>query len=372
MHDERILVVDDNEATRYAVARVLKLAGFAVLEAGTGAEAIAVAQKELPALITLDIKLPDILGFEVAERLRGHPATSAIAILHLSASYTSPDAQAKGLLNGADGYLVHPVDKEVLTATVRALLRMRSAEQARQELVVKLEEALVLRDEFLSIASHDLRNPLAALQLKLEKLVRDHNAGADAATLKRAAESSLRTLKSTVTLLDTLLDVSQAGSSSLSVTLVPTELRRVVAAVIERMEGSAVQAGSSLTLLDGEPVPGTLDPTRVDQIVGNLISNAIKYGNGQPIEVSVWEEGGRARIAVRDCGPGIALEDQDRIFRRFERGALRDQSHGVGVGLWIVHRLIEALGGQLLLKSAPGKGATFLVELPLAPAAAAA
>src|SRR5690242_2252919 len=123
-----ILVVDDNEAERYYVARVLARAGFDVQEVGTGLDALHLAESGQPALITLDIRLPDVSGLEVCRRLKQNPVTRDIPVLHISASFTSPDNKAEGLDGGADGYLTHPVDATELVATVRALLRTRQAE----------------------------------------------------------------------------------------------------------------------------------------------------------------------------------------------------------------------------------------------------
>jgi len=125
---ETILVVDDNEAERYYVSRVLSKAGFAVREAATGYEALTLAESDNPALITLDVRLPDLNGFEVCRRLKGNPATRDVPVLHISASFTSPENKAEGLEGGADGYLAHPVDAGELVATVRSLLRARQAE----------------------------------------------------------------------------------------------------------------------------------------------------------------------------------------------------------------------------------------------------
>jgi PAS domain S-box-containing protein len=125
---DTILVVDDNEAERYYISRVLSKAGFAVREAATGLEALALTQADNPALVTLDVRLPDLNGFEVCRRLKGNPATRDVPVLHISASFTSPENKAEGLEGGADGYLAHPVDAGELVATVRSLLRARQAE----------------------------------------------------------------------------------------------------------------------------------------------------------------------------------------------------------------------------------------------------
>jgi len=127
---DRILVIDDTDANRYAVSRHLTASGYVVSEAATGADGLARAAHELPDLIILDIRLPDINGFEVARRLRAERRTADIPILHLSASFTDADSKVRGLDNGADGYLTHPIDPPVLLASVRALLRARGAERA--------------------------------------------------------------------------------------------------------------------------------------------------------------------------------------------------------------------------------------------------
>jgi PAS domain S-box-containing protein len=125
---DTILVVDDNEAERYYVSRVLSKAGFSVREAATGLEALTLAVADIPSLITLDVRLPDLNGFEVCRRLKGNPVTRDVPVLHISASFTSPENKAEGLEGGADGYLAHPVDANELVATVRSLLRARQAE----------------------------------------------------------------------------------------------------------------------------------------------------------------------------------------------------------------------------------------------------
>ncbi|HMA94463.1 MAG TPA: response regulator [Polyangiaceae bacterium] len=145
----RILVVDDEEATRYFVARTLRAEGHEILEAATGHRALELARRAEPDLVLLDVRLPDILGFEVAERLKADEATRSIAILQLSASFTDADAQIQGLERGADGYLTHPVDGPVLCATVQALLRMRRAEQ-REKLARERAEASERQYRFLA------------------------------------------------------------------------------------------------------------------------------------------------------------------------------------------------------------------------------
>ena len=125
----RILTVDDNAAGRYVTSRILQQNGFEVIEAATGREALRLAE-ELPDLVLLDVRLPDIDGFEVCKRIKAAPRTAAIPVVHLSATYVGGDAQAAGLEQGADGYLTHPVEPQVLVATLKAFLRLKAAEHA--------------------------------------------------------------------------------------------------------------------------------------------------------------------------------------------------------------------------------------------------
>jgi signal transduction histidine kinase len=371
----RILVVDDNQATRYTVARVLRNHGYHVTEGDCGADALRLVEGH--DLAILDVRLPDMIGFEISQRLKADPRTAHISILHLSASYTTPDAQALGLESGADAYLTQPLEPQVLLATVHALLRLRTAERrvhdllvAERELTTQLERAVRLREEFLAIASHDLRSPLQALQLRVTTLglrIRAEQPEAIVRDLPGALDAMKRQLDRTVQLLNDLLDVTHIAAGALSIHPVESDLAAIATEAAARFRDQLTEAGAKLSVKAPEPVYGMWDRLRIEQIVTNLVSNAVKYGAKKDVDVEVTAHDGIATIAVRDHGIGIALEDQKRIFNRFERvssSAKREQSSGLG--LWIVSRLVEILGGTTAVSSRPGRGSTFTVELPLA------
>lgn len=377
----RVLVVDDTPANRYAVTRTLTSAGFHVLEAERGEQALQLARAERPDLVVLDVNLPDIMGFEVTQRLREQPETENIGILHLSATYTDADAQALGLGAGADGYLLHPFDARVLIATVRALLRVRAAERRtaqlleierrtrieRARLMADLEQALRARDEFISIASHDIKSPLSTLQLSLAIVATALGETTGIADLPLASQR-LRTARNQVQqiveMLESLLDVSRISSGRLEIQCSDMDLADLAREVIDRMRDQFAAAGCELQLDADAPVHGNWDRIRLEQVMSNLFSNALKYGPGKPVHITVGCDAQAAWLEVRDRGLGIAQEDLPRIFKQFERLRAEGKRTSFGLGLWIVQRIVEALSGSVHVKSALGKGSTFRVELP--------
>jgi signal transduction histidine kinase len=165
-------------------------------------------------------------------------------------------------------------------------------------------------------------------------------------------------------LIGELLDVSRITSGRLHLQRDAVDLTRVVREVVARFEEAAARAGCDIQVDAPGPVNGNWDPNRLDQIVTNLLSNAIKYGAGEPVEIRLATSDQLARLWVRDRGIGIPPEHQPRLFQRFERVVSNRNYGGFGLGLWIVRQLVEAHGGAVRLKSAPGKGSEFTVELP--------
>jgi signal transduction histidine kinase len=233
------------------------------------------------------------------------------------------------------------------------------------------QAAVVARDEFLSIASHELRTPLTSLRLALENLrrvaKRDAAAGGAGSPIERVLTASERAGQRMEKLVEGLLDVSRIHMGRLELDVAEVELGAVVADAVTELADEFQQAGSTVEVR-GEPVTGLWDPMRLAQVVTNLLSNAAKYGTGKPIEVRYGGADGNAYLQVRDQGIGIAEDDQHHIFERFERAVSSQNYGGLGLGLYIVRRIVEAHGGSVRVESTPGAGATFLVELPRQPA----
>ena len=171
-------------------------------------------------------------------------------------------------------------------------------------------------------------------------------------------------------LVDDLLDISRITTRRLKLKLEPVPLAAAVREVLDRHRNELAQAGCTVSSSAAGEAVGRWDRLRVEQVFTNLLTNAMKYAPG-PIEISVGSDGGVARLAIRDHGPGIAPQDQQRIFLPFERAVSYLNASGFGLGLYIVRQIVDAHGGAVRLDSAPGRGTTFVVELPLAPPAAA-
>ena len=229
------------------------------------------------------------------------------------------------------------------------------------------QSAVRLRDEFISIASHELKTPLTSMQLQISGIRRAAESAAplDIAKLARRVEVIDKQLVRLTELVDGLLDVSRAAAGRLRLNIESVDLAEVVRAVGERFSGELAAARCELTLEAREPIVGRWDHLRLDDIVTNLLGNAIKYGAGRPIHVSASLAGAVAAIQVRDNGIGISSDDQGRIFQRFARAVSSEHYGGFGLGLWIVHVLVQAMGGSVEVSSAVGQGAIFTVNLPL-------
>jgi signal transduction histidine kinase len=226
-------------------------------------------------------------------------------------------------------------------------------------------EAVALRDEFLGIAGHELRTPLTALQLGLQRLVRESATLGDAARLSKWVAICQRQGERLGRLVGDLLDVSRITSGRLPMVLEEMDLSALMEEVAARMGAELEKVGCPLVLKLQSPLLGRWDRSRLDQVLTNLLGNAMKYGQGRPIEVSAMATPEGVCLCVRDEGIGISPEDQQRIFGRFERAASVRHYGGFGLGLYILREIVEAHGGSVSVQSEPGQGARFTVTLPL-------
>jgi signal transduction histidine kinase len=264
------------------------------------------------------------------------------------------------------------VQRELGEAQIRRERSLATARLAENERL--LRRAVQVRDEFLTIAAHELKTPLTPLLLqlasaaKLLQTCRDGGQEVPAEPLAERLRKAVAHVERLKTLVDRLLDVTRITSGHLPLAPQPVDLREVIGTLIDRLTESLERSGSRVTLT-ADSIVGIWDATGIETVVTNLLMNAVKYGEGKPVEVSVTRDERGAVISVNDHGIGIAPEDHERIFERFERAVPLQHYGGFGIGLWVAKRVVEAHGGTISVSSAPGRGSTFVVALPIAPGA---
>ncbi|HYP82932.1 response regulator [Variovorax sp.] len=491
-----VLVVDDDPATRYSTARVLRAADFRTEEASTGEQALALASEGNVSAIVLDVHLPDIDGFEVCHRLRMQPATARLPVIHLSAAYVQDADKVTGLNAGADAYLVHPAEPAMLVATLQALVRARMAEDLlrrselrfraiynqapsgmalvdaqgrfadvnpalermlgrpaaelvgravadfappawadivadkmrsthddepsweaafplngadgtqrhlewsmsnhvepglrvgvavdvseRRELELRRQEVLEreqaarataerqsrTKDDFVAVLSHELRTPLNAIAGWVH-LLQKHGASPQHVTKALAAID--RSVKAQTQIISDILDVSRVNAGKLRLYPESIDPKALVESAVEALEEPIRAKGIVLRIeSEGDSVGNVwLDPTRFQQIVWNLLTNAVKFSHaGGEVKVGLHRSGDQLRLTVQDHGKGISADFMAHLFDRFAQSdAPGNRVHGgLGLGLSIVRHLTELHGGSVSASSpGPDQGATLEVLLP--------
>ena len=383
----RILAVDDNEALRYSLVRSLREAGYQVVEAKNGAEALALAA-DVPDLITLDVNLPDMHGFDVCKQIKANPATSHIPILHLSSTAIDPDLRVQGLAGGADAYLAEPIDRAELVATVGALLRLKTAENvarqqtanaesARQELAQlneNLEKRVNERTAELKLANDSLRD-LSARLLQIQdeerkRIARElhDSVGQLLAAMKmnHAAMSSdmaggnqqlLQAIAQNDDMVEEVLRSIRTISHLLHPPLLdvaglPSALRSYVEEFVQR---SGINVDLDCDSSFGR-LPSELE-TALFRIVQECLGNVHRHAASATAFIHLSVEDGKARLEVRDEGRGIPEERQRELIG----------GSGGGVGLRGIKERVAQLGGKLQLQSS-GTGTTVTAILPCSPA----
>ena len=246
--------------------------------------------------------------------------------------------------------------------------RIRSEEE-RGRLLRETQEAVRVRDEFLSVASHELRTPLTPLSLKLHTLLRAAESApagtVPAARVAADVQVAQRQVRKLADLIRDLLDVSRLAHGKLSLSLEDVDLAALTREVCSVLAPESERAGCTVEVHAPRTLVGQWDRLRLEQALTNLMTNAYKYGAGQPIRVDVREEGEDVLLVVRDGGIGIEAEHLARIFGKFERAVSERHYGGLGLGLYITQQVIQAMGGTIQVESQPGQGATFSVRLPL-------
>jgi len=387
----KLLIVDDLPENLLALEALIRAPDRIVYRAGSAEAALTLLLEHEFALAIVDVQMPGMNGFELAELMRGTERTRHIPIIFVSAAGRELNYAFQGYESGAVDFLHKPLDPHAVISKVsvfvdlyqhRKALRhemesLAAAHRKQEELVQQLqqtqqelEHAVRMRDDFMSMVSHELRTPLNTLyletQLRQLHLSKGNLANFAADRLPAMIERDQRQIRNMVRLIDDMLDVTRMRRDALSIQTQPVDLAVLARAVVENLRQQAEAAGSVITLEAPAGLHGVWDEFRIEQVLTNLLTNALRYGSGKPVEMVVQPVGEMARVSVRDHGIGIAPEDHERIFEQFERTeSSRQHAAGLGLGLYITRKIVDLHAGRIALESAPGQGSTFVVELPL-------
>lgn len=378
----KILIVDDLPENLLALRKIIESDDRIIYEASSGDAALALLLEHEFSLAILDVMMPDMNGFELAELMRSTEKTRKIPIIFVSASGRELNYAFKGYENGAVDFLQKPLDIAAVKSKVSVFVtlylqraevkrKVDALEKNRQELhatQLELQHALKMRDDFMSLVGHELRTPLNTLhvdtQIRQMQLKKGDMSAFSAEKLEAMVARDSRQIQSMIRLISDMNDVSRIKNGKLSIRQQTTNLSILLQQTMDDLF-QQVQVSGSNFVADIEPdVNGTWDELRLEQIIINLLTNALRYGNGKPIEVSLKTESNCVKVMVRDHGIGIAESEQHRIFDKFERGSIKKVYEGLGMGLYIAKQLAEAHKGTITLESSLGNGATFTLTLP--------
>ena len=365
----KILLVDDLKDNLLALEGLLGRDDVEILKAKSGTDALELMVLHEFALALIDVQMPGMSGFELAELMRGTNKTRDVPIIFVSATAKDQTFSFKGYESGAVDFLLKPLDSHAVKSKVNIFIELHRKTNELKRIQKELEQALQIRDEFISIASHELKTPLTSLKIQTALRKRDLQRGAlSTFTQERLAkmfDTDERQLERISHLIDDMLDISRINSGKLSMNFESFDLCELVRDLIGRSSEQFVAAGCPVDFSNCQPVMGSWDRFRIEQVLTNLLTNAVRYGAGKPVFIQVNASSEHARIVVRDQGRGIAKENHARIFQRFERAVSGSEISGLGLGLFIVSQIVEAHHGSIRVDSELGQGSTFVVELPV-------
>jgi len=386
----KLLIVDDLPENLLALEALIKREDRTVYKALSADEALSLLLQHEFAMAILDVQMPGMNGFELAELMRGTEKTKNIPIVFVSAAGRELNYAFKGYESGAVDFLYKPLDIHAVKSKVNVFVdlyrqskamkqQVEALEQSRREQQAllnqlqatqnELEQAVRMRDDFMSIVAHEVRTPLNGLiletQLRKMHLARENAAAFSLDKMHAMVDRDERQIKSLIRLIEDMLDISRIRTGKLSIRPSRFDLAQLVRGLVENFAPQVEAAQSSLTLQAEHPLEGQWDEFRIEQVISNLLTNALRYGAKSPIEVRVYAEGGEARVEVRDHGIGISEENQKRIFQQFERVSASHVAAGLGLGLFISEQIVTAHGGTISVDSRIGEGALFRVSLPL-------
>ncbi|MFZ3282756.1 hybrid sensor histidine kinase/response regulator [Pseudomonas sp.] len=386
----KLLIVDDLPENLLALEALIKREDRTVYKALSADEALSLLLQHEFAMAILDVQMPGMNGFELAELMRGTEKTKNIPIIFVSAAGRELNYAFKGYESGAVDFLHKPLDIHAVKSKVNVFVdlyrqskamkqQVEALELARREqealleqlqsTQLELEQAVRMRDDFMSIVAHEVRTPLNGLiletQLRKMHLARDNAAAFTLDKMHAMVDRDERQIKSLIRLIEDMLDVSRIRTGKLSIRPNRFDLMQLVSNLLQNFAQQIEAAETEVSFTAPAPVEGNWDEFRIEQVVTNLLTNALRYGGRSPIQVRVYREGDEARVEVQDRGIGISQENQKRIFQQFERVSAKTVVAGLGLGLFISEQIVAAHGGSIVVESEINEGALFRVCLPI-------
>lgn len=369
-----ILIVDDNPNNLRLLITLLSEQGYETRPANNGARALNTVQKQKPDLILLDINMPEMDGYEVCRQLKATPETADIPVLFISANDELHD-KVKGFDVGGVDYISKPFEPQELFARVRTHLQLKQAQDQLKSLNLQLQASNrffqhlgQVKDEFLGMVSHDLKNPLSSILL-FSRYMESRTLSEDKA--REMGRLITKAGKRMFRLIEDLLDLNKLEQGELTPELQRFDLLPLVQDVcVEYQEKAQAKTQNLSCEWEMESAWIVADPLRVRQVLENLLSNALKFSATQTeIQVQLAQVGQAVRLQVRDQGPGLSAADQAQLFERFMRLSAKPTGgeHSSGLGLSISKKLVEAMSGTIGCESQLGQGACFFVTFPLSP-----
>ncbi len=365
--DDLVLIVDDTKENLQVLGNILRENKYKIVLANNGSEALAIVAKRLPDLILLDIMMPDMDGFEVCSRLKADERTMHIPVIFLTAKTETEDIVRGFKLGGID-YITKPFKHEELLIRVKTHVALKKA----RDLIVEQNEKLELlnkeKNNFLSIAAHDLKNPITAIK-GFSKIIEDENTTLSQEELIDFSKEIRVTAESMFQIVVDLLDINAIEEGKINFSIEPFNIDDFIKSKIDNYKLRAAEKSITINFINntGNSIVNA-DSNKVGQVFENLLSNALKFS---PFNKNIWIKSekitlgdGREfiEISVKDEGPGLTEDDKSKLFGKFAKLSARptNEESSTGLGLSIVKRLAEAMGGTIRCESTYGEGAAFI------------
>lgn len=365
-----VLIVDDLPANTRLLAGILKVEGFEVVVAQSGAEALEKITEANPDVVLLDVMMPVMDGFEVCSHIRNNTATATVPIVMVTALHETPD-RVRALQAGADDFLTKPVEEVEVVARVYSLARAKRERDALEKAYHDIKEAEGLRDSLAEMLVHDLRTPLTTMLASLD-LLQTGRTGKLEPIQQEVTDMCMRGGRHLLSLVNELLDISKLESGEMQLQCDSINLDSLIEEAVEHVIAQARNTKTEIEVNMAPSLP-TLqaDEDLLRRVLINLLGNAIKFtSRGTAVVITAqMKEGSNDTMlfSIEDKGEGISPEDRERIFNKFAQAQNRraGRRNSTGLGLTFCKLAVEAHHGRIWVESTIGEGSTFFVELPV-------